>query len=492
MERSSGILLPVSALPSPYGIGSFGRAAFDFIDFLSEAGQRWWQILPLTPVAFGNSPYQSPSAYAGNPYYIDIDSLIEDGLLSKQEVGKISWGKDAAAVDYDILRKHRVPLLEKAADRLLEREKNNVEAFAAENAWLGDYALFTALQKKYNGASWQEWPDESLRMREPSALEAARAELADEIARCEAIQYLFFKQWERVRAYAREKEVRILGDMALYVALDSADVWSEPAAFLLDEKNVPLEVAGVPPDYFSEEGQLWGNPLYNYEEMKKTGYGWWIRRVDGLRRLYDAIRIDHFRGLASFWAVPANEKTAKNGRWVQGPGMDLLGPVMGWFPDIEFIAEDLGILTPDVHELMEQAGLPGMKVLEFAFSANEESSYLPHAYKNTNCVCYAGTHDNDTLLGWKKSAPKADIQKAVSYLGINETEGFVRGILRGGMSSVADLFVAQMQDYLELDSSARMNTPGTVGGNWQWRLKKEQLTKKLAARIAAMTKLYGR
>ena len=492
MERSSGILLPVSALPSPYGIGSFGRAAFDFIDFLSEAGQRWWQILPLTPVAFGNSPYQSPSAYAGNPYYIDLDSLIEDGLLSKQEVGKISWGKDAAAVDYDILRKHRVPLLEKAADRLLEREKNNVEAFAAENAWLGDYALFTALQKKYDGASWQEWPDESLRMREPSALEAARAELADEIARCEAIQCLFFKQWERVRAYAREKEVRILGDMALYVALDSADVWSEPVAFLLDEKNVPLEVAGVPPDYFSEEGQLWGNPLYNYEEMKKTGYGWWIRRVDGLRRLYDAIRIDHFRGLASFWAVPANEKTAKNGRWVQGPGMDLLGPVMGWFPDIEFIAEDLGILTPDVHELMEQAGLPGMKVLEFAFSANEESSYLPHAYKNTNCVCYAGTHDNDTLLGWKKSAPKADIQKAVSYLGINETEGFVRGILRGGMSSVADLFVAQMQDYLELDSSARMNTPGTVGGNWQWRLKKEQLTKKLAAGIAAMTKLYGR
>ncbi len=492
MERSSGILMPVSSLPSPYGIGTVGKAAYEFIDFLAEAGQSWWQILPVGPTSVGDSPYQSPSAYAGNPYFIDLDLLIEDGLLTAEEVCALPWGGDPARVDYDCLYDHRLLLLKKAVGRGWERDREKVRRFEEENAhWLPDYALYMALKRHFGMKSWPDWPEEDIRMHRSGAVERYAQELQEETRAFVYLQYLFFKQWETLRNYAHEKGIRILGDLALYVGLDSSDVWASPENFRLDEKHDPIEVAGVPPDYFCEDGQLWGNPLYDYDYMKNNGYGWWIRRIGGADKLYDAIRIDHFRGLESYWAVPRGEKTAKNGRWVKGPGMGLLQVLTNWFPQIQFIAEDLGILTPEVEQLRKDAGFPGMKVLEFAFSADESSSYLPHAH-TTDCVCYIGTHDNDTVLGWRETEPEANLKKAAAYLGLNEEEGFVRGMLRGGMSSVADLFIMQMQDLLELGGEARMNTPGTMFGNWQWRMRPGQATEELARELRAMTELYDR
>ncbi len=492
MKRSSGILLPVSSLPSPYGIGTMGKAAYDFLDFLSEADQTYWQILPVGPTALGDSPYQSPSAHAGNPFLIDPDLLIKDGLLTKKEVTSVKWGDDPCVVDYSILCKERPLLLKKACARLLEKERDAVKAFEAEeSSWLPDYALFMALMKHFGDVSWLEWPDEAIRLRKEEAIIRYRELLSEDIDYYVAVQYLFFRQWALLREHAKKAGIRILGDLPLYVALDSADVWASPKDFLLDEKNVPTAVAGVPPDYFSEEGQLWGNPLYDYEEMEREGFGFWIRRIGGAQKLYDAVRIDHFRGLESFWAVPYGETSAKNGHWVKGPGMKLIGVLTNWFRDMVFIAEDLGVSSPELHKLLEDSGFPGMRVLEFAFDPNEESSYLPHALPR-NCVCYVGTHDNDTALGWKEHADKKTLEKAVSYLGLHEEEGFAYGMIRGGMSSVADLFIAQMQDYLELGSKARMNTPGTMYGNWKWRIKSGEADKALAARIAKMTRLYGR
>jgi len=491
MERSSGILMPISSLPSPYGIGTLGREAYKYIDFLAAAGQKYWQILPVGPTSYGDSPYQSPSAYAGNPYFIDLDMLVEDGLLLKEEISDINWGDDPARVDYGRLYEYRFPLLKTAAERGWRRDKEQAEAFAAENAWLEDYAFFMALKRHFGMLSWQEWPDEDIRLRKPEAMERYRRDLQADIRLFTYIQYLFFQQWGKLRAYAHEHGVSIIGDLPIYVALDSADVWAEPENFQLNEKNIPDCVAGVPPDYFTEDGQLWGNPLYDYDHMADDGYGWWIRRIDGAGKLYDVLRIDHFRGLESYWAVPYGETTAKNGHWVKGPGMSLVSVLTGWFPQLTFIAEDLGYPTPEVAKLLTDSGFPGMKVLEFAFDHREPSDYLPHRYQN-NCICYTGTHDNDTLAGWLKEADPRDVAKAVSYLGLNEQEGYIPGIIRGGMSSVASLFIAQMQDYLELDSSARLNTPGTLEGNWQWRMTKGQLTEGLADRIEAMTELYGR
>ena len=492
MERSSGILMPISSLPSPYGIGTFGKAAYDFVDFLEKAGQRWWQILPVGPTGLGDSPYMSPSAYAGNPFFIDLDMLKEDGLLKQEEISAISWGVDPSKVDYICLHEHRLPLLKKAADRGIERDRAKMESFAAENAdWLPDYALFMAVKEHFNMDDWMNWPDEAIRMHRPEAIAAYREKLNGSVQFYTYLQFLFYTQWQKLRSYAKEKGIGIIGDMPIYVALDSADVWSSPESFLLDEKNVPVKVAGVPPDYFCEDGQLWGNPLYNFERMKQEGYGWWIRRIGGAEKLYDVLRIDHFRGLESFWAVPYGEKTARNGSWIKGPGMDLVGVLKNWFLGMQFIAEDLGASTPELTQFLADSGFPGMRVLEFAFSAGEESSYLPHAHIR-NCVCYAGTHDNDTILGWKEHAPAADIAKAIDYLGLSDREGVVWGFIRGGMSSVADLFIAQMQDYLELGSEARMNTPGKMDGNWVWRMRPGQASPALAKRIESVTKLYGR
>ena len=484
--------MPVSALPSPYGIGTLGQEAYDFVDFLAAAKHYWWQMLPVGPTSYGDSPYQSFSTYAGNPYFVDLVTLRDDGLLTQAELDAMDWGSDPEQVDYEKIYRSRFVVLEKAMQRGWARDEKAILDFAKENArWLDDYVLFMALKRRYGMVAWTEWPDEDVRLHRPAAVERCRKELAEDIRLFTYIQYLFYQQWDKLREYAHSKGVGIIGDMPIYVAMDSADVWSEPGCFQLDEKNIPTEVSGCPPDSFSADGQLWGNPLYNWTAMKKDGYGWWIRRIAGAARLYDVLRIDHFRGLESYWAIPYGAKTAKDGRWVKGPGMDLMGTLIGWFPNIRFIAEDLGFLTPEVHQLLQDSGLPGMKVLEFAFDSREPSNYLPHTYDH-NCVCYAGTHDNSPIMLWKEEADPADIEMAVRYLGLNDQEGFHWGILRGGMSSVADLFVAQMQDYLGLGAEARMNTPGTLGGNWQWRLQKGQINAALIERIAETARIYGR
>lgn len=492
MKRSCGILLPVSALSSPYGIGTLGKEAYDFVDFLHEARQSWWQMLPVGPTSYGDSPYQSFSAYAGNPYFVDLETLRADGLLKQAELEAVDWGTDPEMVDYGKIYENRFRLLEKATERGWKRDAEQVKAFTEENAgWLPDYALFMALKRRFGMKSWTEWEDEDIRLRRRSAVERYREELAEDIRLFTYIQYLFFQQWNALRDYAHEKGIGIIGDLPIYVAMDSADVWADPENFQLDDRNVPVEVSGVPPDYFSENGQLWGNPLYDWDAMKQDGYAWWVRRIEGASHLYDVLRIDHFRGLESYWAVPYGETTAKIGRWVKGPGMDLMNVLTARFPNLRFIAEDLGYLTPEVHQLLKDSGLPGMKILEFAFDSREPSNYLPHTY-SPNCVCYAGTHDNSPIMAWREEAAPEDIALAVRYLGLNEEEGFNWGMIRGGMSSVADLFVVQMQDYLGLGAQSRMNTPGILGGNWQWRMKKGQIDQTLTEKIAETARIYGR
>ena len=394
-------------------------------------------------------------------------------------------------MDYGKIYAARFGLLRRAFQTGYPRDREAVEAFSRENKWLDNYALYMALKARFGMKSWLDWPDEDLRLRREKALEQAREELAEDIRFYVYLQHLFFKQWDALREYIHSLGIRIIGDLPIYVAMDSADVWAEPEFFQLGEGNVPTEVSGVPPDYFSADGQLWGNPLYDYERMKADGYGWWIRRVEGAGRLFDVIRIDHFRGLESYWAVPYGETTAKNGRWRKGPGMDLVGTLTNWFPNLSFIAEDLGFLTPEVHRLLADSGLPGMKVLEFAFDAREPSNYLPHTY-DRHCVCYVGTHDNETVEQWRWQADRADVTFARKYLGLNDAEGFHWGMIRGGMASVADTFVVQMQDCLGLGPEGRMNTPGTGWGNWRWRLLPGEASPALAKKLYHYTRMYGR
>lgn len=491
MDRASGILLPISALPSPYGIGTLGKVAYAFADFLHAAGQKYWQLLPLGPTSYGDSPYQSFSTFAGNPYFIDLDLLAEEGLLDKEDLAAADWGNDPRYVDYGKIYEVRFDVLRRAFLRGRERDREAVERFQAENPWLKNYALYMAVKAHFGMKSWLEWPDEAIRVRAPEAVARYEKELAEDVAFYTYLQYLFFKQWGELREYIHSLGIRIIGDLPIYVAMDSADVWAEPEFFQLGEGNIPTEVSGVPPDYFSADGQLWGNPLYDYDRMRQDGFGWWIRRVEGASRLFDVIRIDHFRGLESYWAVPYGAETAREGRWRKGPGMDLVGVLTQWFHGLDIIAEDLGFLTPEVHQLLRDSGLPGMKVLEFAFDAREPSNYLPHTYER-NCVCYVGTHDNETVMQWREQADRADVTFARKYLGLNEAEGFHWGMIRGGMSSVADTFVAQMQDYLGLGAEGRMNTPGTLGNNWRWRLLPGEASPALARKIRQYAHMYGR
>lgn len=487
IKRSCGILMPVFSLPSRYGIGTLGKTAYDFIDFLADAGQSWWQMLPAGPTGCGDSPYQSFSSYAGNPYFIDLDMLAEDGLLTPEELCGADT-EECGYIDYGKLFDTRFDILRLAVGRGTEKFKMEFSDFCEENmTWLVDYSLYMALKKHFNMREWTQWP-EDIRMRHPDALARYSKQLRDDIEFYRFLQFLFFRQWNDLRAYARKKGIGIIGDMPIYVALDSCDVWASPEYFRLDEKNIPIEVAGVPPDYFSAEGQLWGNPLYDWDKMREDGYGWWIRRVDGASKLYDVLRIDHFRGFESYWAVPFGADTAKSGRWCPGPGMDLVGRLTSWFGNVSFIAEDLGILTPEVHSLLSESGLPGMKVLEFAFDPEGDSDYLPHRYERL-CVCYTGTHDNAPLSGWLEDADPEELAFAREYLG---TDDLADGILRSGMSSVSTLFIAQMQDWLGLGNPARINTPGTAFGNWRWRLGEGMLTPELAERLRRMTALYGR
>lgn len=494
MKRSSGILMHISSLPSPYGIGSLGREAYAFVDQLERARQSYWQVLPLGPTGYGDSPYQTFSAFAGNPYFIDLETLVGEGLLDHSALDAIDWGFPTRQVDYGKIYYNRFTVLKSAFARAMQdsEKMRALDDFSQKNAdWLEDYALFMSLKDENGGVAWSKWPYET-RMREQNALDFTRSRLGESIRFYKFIQCLFFEQWVKLKAYANEHGIRIVGDLPIYVPLDSADVWSAPEEFQLDEERRPRCVAGVPPDYFSEDGQLWGNPIYDWDYMKQTGYAWWIRRMRSAATLFDCLRIDHFRGLSSYWSVAADAETARGGVWVEGPGIGFVDAIKAACPQMEVIAEDLGFLTDEVRSLLKQSGFPGMKVLQFAFDSREPSNYLPHTY-DRHCVCYAGTHDNTTTAGWFSEVDPLAVGYAVEYLGLNEREGYVWGILRGGMGSVSDLFVSQMQDYLGLDATGRMNIPGTLGGNnWRWRLLPGEFTDELIEKIAAMTTIYGR
>lgn len=488
LERSSGILMPIFSLPSDYGIGTLGKEAFKFVDFLKSAGQTYWQILPIGPTSYGDSPYQCLSSFAGNPYFIDLEALKDKGLLTAADLKAAQDKSDK--IDYEHLFNTRLPLLKKAAGAGLNAADSEFDEFMALNSdWVRDYALFCALKEHFNMKPWYMW-DEEFRVLGDAA-NGMRERLKNEIDEIIYIQYLFFSQWQALKSYAKQNGVKIIGDMPIYVAYDSADVWANRRFFKLNEDGSPRCVAGVPPDAFTAEGQLWGNPIYDWDKMKEDGYGFWIRRIGAAARVYDVIRIDHFRGLESYWEVPAGSKTAKAGRWVKGPGIEFLNMITSWFYGTDFIAEDLGLLTPDVRQLLEDSGLPGMKVLEFAFESGEEggSAYLPHKYPE-NSVCYIGTHDNDTLMGWYKNGKKKEIEFAREYLSAGDN--FADSIIRAGMRSPAVLFVVQMQDWLSLGSAARINTPGTTENNWRWRMGKGVLAKPLAKKINKITKTYSR
>ena len=488
--RESGILMHITSLPGAYGVGTMGKQAFAFIDFLEQAGQSCWQILPLNPTGYGDSPYQSCSAFAGNHYLIDLDTLVEEGLLEKGEIEHIDWCWSETKADFGRLYNNRLNVLRLAYGRFQGGEA--FDSFCAENSsWLPDFALFMALKGKYQGQPWYNW-DRDLKFRDPDAIWNARQELKEEVRFYSFVQFLFFKQWNALRSYATGKGIRIIGDVPIYVPLDSVEVWSSPELFQLDQDLNPEAVAGCPPDAFSADGQLWGNPLYRWDLLEQDGYSWWIRRLGAAGKLYDMVRLDHFRGFEAYWSVPYGETTAKNGKWVKGPGMSFMDALKSKLPELDFIAEDLGFLTQEVLDLRDNSGFPGMKVLEFAFDSREPSEYLPHTY-TSNSVVYTGTHDNMTMRQWFETADPSAVQYATEYMNLSEAEGLVWGTIRTAMASVSDLCIIQMPDYLDLSGEARMNFPGTLSDcNWTWRAKDGMINEALAKRILNLTKLYGR
>ena len=491
--RSAGILMPITALPSPWGIGTLGMSARSFLDFLVESGQTYWQLLPIGPTGFGDSPYQPFSSYAGNPYFIDLDDLAEMGLLLPEEYQNLDWSPASACVDYGLLYQSRFQVLERAVDRLWAREEKSVQSFCEkEKDWLDDYALFMSLKDHFNGKPWQDWPDD-LRRRKTEALEQARKQSEGDIRFWKGVQFLFFEQWDRLKNLAAEKGISIIGDLPIYVAEDSADVWAHPEQFQMDAELHPTRVAGCPPDGFSADGQLWGNPLFHWERMKKDGYRWWMRRVSFQFRFYDVLRIDHFRGFDAYYAIPASAENAKKGTWEPGPGLAFFQAMEKAVGRRSIIAEDLGFLTASVRQLLANTGYPGMKVLEFAFDSRDGGGrvYQPHNYP-TNCVAYVGTHDNDTALGWLRTADPEDVALAREYLHLDSAEGENWGMMRAIWSSTADCAIVQMQDLLGLGTEGRMNTPSTLGGNWQWRALPGFDSPALAKRLRRQMELYER
>ena len=496
MSRAAGILLSVTSLPSKYGIGCFSKSAYDFVDWLKEAGQTYWQILPICPTSYGDSPYQSFSTFAGNPYFISLEALIEEGVLTEEECGSMDFGNLEDDIDYEKQYWARYPLLRRAYERSNISQNQDYLRFVEENRWwLDDYALFMAVKNYFDGAPWTHWP-EDIRLHWGFALDYYRRELYYDIEFQQYLQFKFFQQYRALKAYANEKGIQIIGDIPIYVAMDSADTWAHPELFQLDEHNVPTAVAGCPPDGFSATGQLWGNPLYRWDYHRQTGYDWWLSRLWYCFQLYDVTRIDHFRGFDEYYSIPYGAATAMEGHWEKGPGLELfrrVEQVLGWH---EVIAEDLGYVTDSVRWLVQESGFPGMKVLEFAFDSRDSGSandYLPHNYTE-NCVVYTGTHDNETITGWFDSISKEEQQSARDYLCDQRQpkKYLYRSFIALVMRSCAKYCIIPMQDYLGLDNSCRMNTPSTVGTNWRWRMKEGALTQELCQDILQTTKRYGR
>ena len=502
MMRASGILLPISSIPSNYGIGCFSKEAYAFVDQLAEAGQKYWQILPLGPTGYGDSPYQSFSTFAGNPYFIDLEELIQRDLLTAAECAECDWGGSKSYVDYEKVYLSRFSLLRKAYRRFYQMDgkekelqliREEMEAFEKEQGfWLVDYCLYMAVKDSLEGISWNQWP-EDLKTRKPEALAKAREELKEDISFYAFQQFWFYRQWNRLKKYANDRGIKIIGDLPIYVAFDGADAWANPDLFQFDEDNQPKAVAGCPPDAFSATGQLWGNPLYKWDYHKSTGYAWWLLRLAHVFKLYDTVRIDHFRGFDEYYSIPFGDQTAERGHWEKGPGMDLFNTVKEKLGDVDVIAEDLGYLTESVIEMVKESGYPGMKVLQFAFDSREESDYLPHNYER-NCVVYTGTHDNDTILGWYYVMSEEDREFSKEYMGNAKStdEELPWDFIRMSMESVANLAVTPMQEFLGLGTEARINYPSTLGNNWKWRLLPGQFTPEMAKRIHRLTQITAR
>lgn len=493
-ERSSGILMHPSSFHSNYGIGDLGKGAYEFIDFLILSGQKLWQTFPLGPTGYGDSPYQCFSAFAGNPLLLSIDSIIEDSLLSKNDIPNIEFNSEY--VDYGKVINFKTQLFYIAYENFKRLDcpikKSKLEIFVKNNKlWLEDYSLFAALKDHFGGKAWTDW-NEDIKTRKTKAIIHYRSILEDKCNYYKFLQYLFHEQWSKVKSYANVNGIKIIGDIPIFVAFDSADAWANSELFLFDQDKKPVKVAGVPPDYFSKTGQLWGNPLYNWEKLKDTKFEWWIDRVRSNLELCDIIRIDHFRGFSAYWAVPYGEKTAINGSWEPCPGRELFDAIQKALGKLPIIAEDLGLITPDVEELRDQFNFPGMKILQFAFDSKDESNHLPHIYIK-NSVVYTGTHDNDTCVGWYKKADKDDKNFANQYLNIKETNNIHWTFIRSAWSSVANFALAPMQDILGLDSEGRMNTPGIASGNWQWRIKQKDLkNKEIIEKLKNLTEIYFR
>ena len=489
MQRSAGILLPISSLPSPYGIGCFSQEAYDFVDWLKEAGQTYWQILPLGVTSYGDSPYQSFSAFAGNPYFISLDALVEEGVLTAAECKKANFGRKADDIDYSRLYTERGRLLRLAYSRSDIGHNEAFTAFCEKNKWwLDDFALFMAVKGRFEGKPWIEWA-EDIRLRWQPAMDYYRRELYFEVEYHKYLQFKFDEQWRKLKAYANSKGIQIIGDIPIYVALDSADAWANPGLFQLDKDNIPTAVAGVPPVGFSPTGQLWGNPLYRWEAHRATGYQWWITRLWYCFELYDVVRIDHFRGFESYYSIPAGSTTAAGGHWEKGPDRDFIHAMQQTLGGGNIIAEDLGYLTPEVKAMLTESGYPGMKIMQFAFDSRESGNYLPHTYPR-NSVVYTGTHDNVTTEGWRSNASAEDVAYACRYLRCTP-ETLTEGMICACLASVSDTAIIPLADWLHLGSEARINTPSTQGANWRWRLM-QPLPAALAGHIAALTTLYER
>ncbi|MBD5546615.1 MAG: 4-alpha-glucanotransferase [Lachnospiraceae bacterium] len=491
MTRGAGILLAVTSLPSPYGIGTMGKEAFKFVDMLSNLRQKYWQVLPIGPTSFGDSPYQSFSAFAGNPYLIDLDILIAEGLLKQKEVDGYNWGNKKDDVDYALIYESRFKVLKCAFERF-DTEDEVFKKFCKENKdWLEDYSLYMAVKNEMNGREWLSW-EEGIRNRRAEALEKYKEHLKEQILFWMFLQYKFFEQWDALKSYANEQGIKIIGDIPLYVALDSADVWAEREQFKLDEDGRPVEVAGCPPDAFSDDGQKWGNPLYDWEKMEEQGFGWWKRRMEANGRLFDIIRIDHFIGVARYYSIPAEDETARNGRWNKGPGKKLTDMIEKTLGKNRIIAEDLGVAVPAVKKLLAKTGWPGMKILLFAFDGNTANEHLPHNYADGNLVVYAGTHDNETVVGYFRDKTEYELAYLYEYLNIKKKDDIPDAIIRAAYASAADIVIMQMQDLLKLGNEARMNFPSTVGCNWRWRVPKDSLDEERRTWLRTMTLLYRR